>query len=412
MMRDRSPRPTIVGLPRGTTVKAMSSKDALIADLYESVLRPDRIPDVLDRINRYLDCDGIHVVGKDQDTGSVVASVAVGPQIYCVERDYLAHYLHVDPRLSIGSAHPTGVVAACRDFLDDRYVSASDVYQDFLIPSGAGYVIGGNVYRRCTKSIHVGINRLIGRPQLPEEKQTAASEFMYHLSRWARQLVIADKVRDVVTAGFFALETLGQGILIVDDRQHVLFANQAANQLLGEVLTARGLLRSWAHGATLGELLKQVTADRQTRSTTALHTVGGRTVPLLFSLVPLPREQGIGFTILNGSEATSRAKAGADGQAGAMHPGGGASVLVLVRPQVDAQATGHRLYQQAFGFTAAETRLADALASGQSPKDYADRARLSIATVRTHIRALLSKTGAANLRALVVLLASLPRSNQ
>ncbi|MEW9623594.1 helix-turn-helix transcriptional regulator [Rhodanobacter geophilus] len=258
----------------------------------------------------------------------------------------------------------------------------------------------------------MAINHLIGRPQFSDEKRAAVSGFMYHLSRWASQLFMADEVRGAAAAGFFALETLGQGILILDDRQHVLFANQAVNQLLGDVLTAQGFRRSWGYGATLRDLFKQVTADRQARSTTVVHTVGGRVVSLLFSLLPLPREQGIGFTMPKGLEAASRAEEGSPGQREAMLPAGNASVLVLVRAQVEAQATGSRLYQQAFGLTAAEARLADALAQGHSPQDHADRARVSIATVRTQIRALLSKTGAVNLRALVVLLASLPKASR
>jgi DNA-binding CsgD family transcriptional regulator len=207
------------------------------------------------------------------------------------------------------------------------------------------------------------------------------------------------------------LETLGQGILILDDRQNVLFANQAVNHLLGDVLTAQGFRRSWGYGATLRDMFKQVYADRQARSATVVHTVGGRAVSLLFSLLPLPRERGIGFRMPKGLEAATGAKEGEAGQGDAKLPGGNACVLVLVRAQVGAQATDCRLYQQAFGLTLAEARLADALAQGQGPQDYADRARVSITTVRTQIRSLLSKTGAVNLRALVVLLASLPKAS-
>ena len=388
----------------------MSSTDVLIADLYESVLRPDQIPDVLDRINQQLDCDGLHLVGKDEEAGSVFASVVVGSQISGAERDYLAHYFRIDPRLAIGLASPTGVVVACHDFLDDRFVSGSEFYQDFLIPHGPRYIVGGNVFRKGGKNIHVAINHLIGRPQFSDEKRAAVSGFMYHLSRWASQLFIADEVRGAAAAGFFALETLGQGILILDDQQHVLFANRSANHLLGDVLTAQGFRRSWGFGGALRELFKQVSADRQARSTTAVHTVGGKVMSLLFSLLPLPREQGIGFTMPKGLEAATQAKAGSTGHGEVMLPGGDASILVLVRAQLEAPAIGSHLYQQAFGLTGTEARLADALARGQSPQDYADRFQVSIATVRTQIRALLAKTGATNLRSLVVLLASLPRS--
>lgn len=388
----------------------MSSNDVLVADLYESVLRPDKIPDVLGRINRNLDCDGIHLVGKDEDAGHVFASMVVGSQISAGERDYLAHYFRIDPRLPIGQSSPTGLVVACHDFLDDRFVSRSEFYQDFLIPHGPRYIMGGNIYRQGGRNIHVAINHLIGRPKFSKEKRDAVSGFMYHLSRWANQLFMVDEVRRSAAAGFFGLEALGQGVLIFDDRQNVLFSNPAAGQLLGDVLTPCGFRRSWGYRDSFSNLFKQVVFDRQVRSITVIHKVGGYPVTLLLSFLPLPRDQGIGMLMPKGMEGVSQANRVLNNQDGFAVPRGSASVLVLVRSQVDVQAVGNSLYKQAFGFTAAESRLADALTQGQSPKDYAMRVKVSIATVRSQIRSLLSKTGAVNLRALVLLLGSLPKA--
>jgi DNA-binding CsgD family transcriptional regulator len=379
----------------------------LIADLYESALLPEHIPDVLARINAALDCDGLHLVGKDEDSGGVFASVVIGERIAAAERDYLAHYHRIDPRLQIGLNSPTGVVVACHDFLDDRFVSHSEFYQDFLIPHGPRYVIGGNIHRAGGKNIHVALNHLVGRPEFSAEKRREVGAYMYHLSRWAKHLFLADELRGAVSSGFFALETLGQGILILDDRSAMLFANQAAQRLLGNVLTTRGFRASWAPGAQLKAQFKQAIRDRQARTLPLVHSVGGQPTQLVLSLLPLPRDRGMGVRMPDGMAAVSRVLDPA-------LPGGieaipSASLVVLIRAQTASLASPGR-YQRAFGLTPAEARLADALAHGTSPQVYADTVGLSIATVRTQIRALLAKTGAANLRALVVLLASLPRT--
>lgn len=387
----------------------MSPKDVLIADLYESVLNPEQIPEVLERINRLLDCDGLHLVGKDEDAGQMFASVIVGDRIAGAERDYLAHYHRIDPRLQIGLSSPTGVVVACHDVLDDRFVRRSEFYQDFLIPHGPRYVIGGNIYRTRGKNIHVAINHVVGRPSFSDEKRQAVSGYMYHLSRWATQLFSADELRGAAASGFFALEALGQGILMLDDRHQVLFANRAAHRLLGDVLLAQGFRKSWSAGAKLRDVFKQVSSDRQARTLTLTHPVAGQPTPLLFSLLPLPRDRGVGVQMPRGMEAASQVLGtphASPGSASIPH----ASMVVLIRAQSDLQPTGTRLYQHAFGLTLAEARLAEALATGLSPQAHADQAGISIATVRTQIRALLAKTGAANLRGLVVLLASLPRT--
>jgi DNA-binding CsgD family transcriptional regulator len=380
----------------------------LIADLYESALLPEQIPDVLARINQALDCDGLHLVGKDEDTSAVFASVVIGERIAAAERDYLAHYHRIDPRLQIGLNSPTAVVVACHDFLDDRFVSGSEFYQDFLIPAGPRYVIGGNIHRAGGKNIHIALNHLVGRPEFSDEKRREVGTYMFHLSRWAKHLFLADELRGAASSGFFALETLGQGILILDERSSVLFANQAAQRLLGDVLTARGFRTSWAPGAHLKTQFRQTIRDRQARTLPLVHPIGGRPTPLVLSLLPLPRDRGMGVRMPSGMEAVSRVLDPA--QSGGIGAIPSASLVVLIRAQEATRAAGPGRYQRAFGLTPAEARLADALAHGASPQGYADTAGLSITTVRTQIRALLAKTGAANLRALVVLLAGLPRS--
>lgn len=383
--------------------------ETLIADLYESALLPEQIPDVLARINTALDCDGLHLVGKDEDTSSVFASVVIGERIAAAERDYLAHYHRIDPRLQIGLSSPTGVVVACHDFLDDRFVSGSEFYQDFLIPHGPRYVIGGNIHRSGGKNIHIALNHLVGRSQFSEEKRRDVAAYMYHLSRWAKHLFLADELRGAVSSGFFALETLGQGILILDERSSILFANKSAQRLLGNVLTTRGFRTSWAPGSQVKAQFKQTIRDRQARTFPLVHSIGGQPTPLILSLLPLPRDRGIGVRMPNGMEAVSRVLAPAlPGGIGAIPS---ASLVVLIRAQEAVHLAGPGLYQRAFGLTPAEARLADALARGASPQGYADTTGLSIATVRTQIRALLAKTGASGLRALVVLLASLPRAS-
>ena len=383
--------------------------ETLIADLYESALLPEQIPDVLARINAALDCDGLHLVGKDENSGGVFASVVIGERIVAAERDYLAHYHRIDPRLQIGLNSPTGVAVACHDFLDNQFVSHSEFYQDFLIPHGPRYVIGGNIHRAGGKNIHIALNHLVGRPQFSDEKRRDVADVMFHLSRWARHLFLADELRGAASSGFFALETLGQGILILDERSTVLFANQAAQRLLGDVLTTRGFRIAWAPSAQLKTQFRQTIRDRQARTLPLTHSIAGRPTSLVLSLLPLPRDRGIGVRMPDGMSAVTRVlDPSLPGGIGAIPS---ASLVVLIRTREAAHPAGPTLYQKAFGLTPAEARLADALAQGASPQGYAGTTGLSVATVRTQIRSVLGKTGVANLRALVVLLAGLPRAS-
>jgi DNA-binding CsgD family transcriptional regulator/PAS domain-containing protein len=384
----------------------MTPTDQLIADLYETVLRPDQIPDVLARINALVDCDGLHLLGKDEDKGHVFASIVIGDRLKEAEHDYMAYYYTIDPRLTIGRSIPTGFCGACSDYLDQDFVRHSEFYQDLLIPHGLRYIIGGNVFREGPRNLHVVMNHGVGRPAFEGEKRQVIGRWMYHLSRWAAQLMHADQLRQAVSATSFGIETLGHGLLLLDDHALIRFANQAAVSILGEGLSGQGFRKTFRPGTELLALVRRVLLDRVARTVTLDHAVQGHRVRWVCSILPLPRERGVG----GGVPAGLAGLPGASPAPGAPWTPEGASVVVLIRPEGGAPVPPRRLYAQSFGLTPAEARLAEALARHVAPKAYAEEVGVTLATVRTQIRALLAKTGAVNLRSLVALLASLPTS--
>ena len=72
-----------------------------------------------------------------------------------------------------------------------------------------------------------------------------------------------------------------------------------------------------------------------------------------------------------------------------------ALVLVHGHPeQTETQSSVNRLLQQVYGLTPAEARLAILILDGQAPGDAAINLKVSVATVRTQLSAILKKTGA------------------
>ena len=86
---------------------------------------------------------------------------------------------------------------------------------------------------------------------------------------------------------------------------------------------------------------------------------------------------------------------------------------LLLTARVGRRCPTGRQLMQLFGFTAAEARLARALAAGMTPSAYALHCELSIATVRSQLRATLSKSGVGRQSELIALLGEIPvwRSN-
>ena len=81
---------------------------------------------------------------------------------------------------------------------------------------------------------------------------------------------------------------------------------------------------------------------------------------------------------------------------------------MLIRPRKRQLLASAANLTQLFGLTVAESRLAHALAKGNSAEQYAQLNSLSPATVRSQIRAILQKTAEDNLQNLLRLLIALP----
>lgn len=173
------------------------------------------------------------------------------------------------------------------------------------------------------------------------------------------------------------LDELDYGMLLLDAQGKVLHANHAARsacanghplQLLGRTLQAR---RS-EHAGLLDDAL-----DAARRGRRRLLALGDAAHPVNVTVVPL--ETG-------GMQAT---------------------LLMMSRRQV-CEALSLQGFARCHGLTLAETRLLEGLCAGSEPGALARRHGVSLATVRTQIASIRTKTGAASIRGLMRQLSVLP----
>ncbi|MDF4024644.1 hypothetical protein P3W24_06695 [Luteibacter sp. PPL201] len=367
-------------------------RDGLIADLYESALSPGDVPGVIARINAFLDCDGVHIIGWDESKNEVLASLVLGSHIQGAETAYLSHYQAIDPRRRMGLQSPTGIVVACHDELDDRYVSASEFYQDFLIPHGPRYVAGGNIFRDGGKNVHVAFNHLVGRPRFEGPKRDALGGLMFHLARWMRMMVRADWLREAAASGQASIDLLAHGVVFFDDAGSVLHANPSAVRILGGQLGRVNLgLSGMGDGSAIEAHVRAVAITRKPHALTAQR----QDRLLHLTLSPLPRNAGAGLLGLGNIARPTGALTGLHHRA---------SVVMTVRVKEGRGDSGVGVLVKRWGLTPAEKALVRALMAGTSPAEHAERRGVKISTVRSQVRAVLEKSGASSLRQLLIML--------
>jgi DNA-binding CsgD family transcriptional regulator len=89
--------------------------------------------------------------------------------------------------------------------------------------------------------------------------------------------------------------------------------------------------------------------------------------------------------------------------------GGGFGLIVATPLARDPGPMSFELLQGLFDLTAAEARVASAVADGLGPREIAERSGVSYETVRSQVRSVFAKTGTNRQNALAALLARIPR---
>ncbi len=182
-----------------------------------------------------------------------------------------------------------------------------------------------------------------------------------------------------------ALDAMALAALILDDQGRLLHANPAATALL-----SRRRITATRHGMALPELvdrarlLRLIAVAGQGQEGRMRLTSADGSGPVLLQVTPLPaplRPAGLG-------ERPGRA-------------------VLLVLRELAPQPPHAGLIAEALGLSRAEGEVAALLASGLSGSDVARRRRVSEETVRSQIGAIQAKSGAANLRELLLRLARL-----
>lgn len=173
---------------------------------------------------------------------------------------------------------------------------------------------------------------------------------------------------------FDVLDRLSVGLLVLDRRARILFANSAARCYGAEdgpliMRRARLGARSAAHTQRLSALVQTVLSGSPERSMTIAQADGP---PLTLVVSSIGHQDPDQFSARNMRDA---------------------AVLVTIVNLTGEIAVPAARVMNSFGLTAAEAKIALALASGASVPEAAATLGLSTNTVKTHLRKVFAKTG-------------------
>lgn len=352
----------------------MVQRDLLIGDLYEAALNQDGFFQTIQRLAEWVGADMFHMYCIDAASNATRFShFTPGATTFDgMITQYVQHYRSLDPRVRLVSGHPANTWFACQDHFNEEYVSRSEFFQDFLIPNGLRYMFGTRIPSTGSDDVLVALVRAAGRTRFSDRNRRELASIGGHLQRAIRCWQDASELHHSAAVGAEMAAHLNIAAIVLDRQLRAISTNAEAETMLRAATSlklrhGRLVATSSRENEALNAAMTQVTKTGR-GATLALRSQSAEDFEIFLSINALP------------------------GPVGAAQSSGPALLVMARRRGAMPLVTAGQLHE-AFDLSGAEAAVAQALIEGQPPDEYAQRNSVSIATVRTQLRAIYEKTG-------------------
>jgi DNA-binding CsgD family transcriptional regulator/PAS domain-containing protein len=361
-------------------------RNRTISLLYEAAINPSLWPSALAAFADLTQCRDVILSVIDKKRGKPRLFLS-GCRVFSPEalRAYLTHYYKVDPLLqSAAPSRPTGSLLLCHEYVSPDVAAKNELYQDHLIPLGGRYMGGW-----CLENNEAiqGAFTMQARDAPFDRKKVA---------RWGSMALHA---RHAVSLSLQLAERMSQGAMLrqaVDNAGLICVMVDRDSKLIDCSAAAAALLaRGGSLKVSLGGRLAAASAmgTKQLRQLVALAASGGGGG--LTRMTNPADESFCMIQVVPGGVSTDNP----------FDPRYAGCALIFVRQPSESRPTDVAQIRVALGCTQAEAEVAAALVSGHSPTRISTDRGVTVTTIRTQIRSLLTLAGVNRIPELVVLLA-------
>lgn len=285
---------------------------------------------------------------------------------------YRNRYFALNPRVRHSARMPVGEVFFDAAIARDAELARHPYYGEFLAERGFTHFVSANLINVASRRVNLSVQRgrNAGHVDMPEVEtmRTIVPHALAAFELWERLQSASAQARLIGEA----LEALDAGVLMLDERGRIVFANPTGAALMaaGGPLIQSGETIAATDAAARARLTEAIAAARTisgdasaaTPVRLTLAAVDGRRFAV--KLRPMPEFIRLDDTRWSG--------------------------VILILEPVRPLSTIDEI-QRVLGLTAAEAALALSLADGKRPRDYARANGVSINTVRTHLASLREK---------------------
>jgi DNA-binding CsgD family transcriptional regulator len=359
----------------------------LVARIYQGPLEPVPWASALELIRQRLGSNFVTLILRSPASdrrGLMVHASEFGPAVPD-EASYNNYYYSLDPFIGL----PADRVVTVDEVFGATAWLASELYRQFLQPSGVRYIVGADLRTETGVEARFRACRSDASTDFSARDKALCTMLLPHFRRAVELHSRLDVVESERTLYASAIDRMLVGIVTLDETGAIMRSNCVADEILAEsdgVRIAHGTIEATdaAENRQLQRMLRQSLAGHfgtAAHLVEALSVTRSRDKPKLGVLVRT-------VPLAEWSEDNKRRPA---------------SVVFLRDPDRGSQAS-HDVMRKLFDMTPAETSLALLLTNGLTLEECAEELGISKNTARAHLRTIFSKTGATRQATLVRIL--------
>jgi DNA-binding CsgD family transcriptional regulator len=339
--------------------------------IYDSVSDSSRWPIFLEAFVRAVAAQNGNLALRDVDRHGFAFSCSHGWPDEALQR--YKHYALIDPWRSGTERWPEGAVGLDTDLCSRAEFESSVACREFYAPYDAVHGIGGTILVSGTGQSLVIATRGAARGPFGEPEKAILRPLMPHLKRAALLHSELGSLRRQLAMFTDHLNRYSHAFLITDSEGRVLDANATAREAA-----------ALQDGLTMENGRLTITSPRQDAGfrEAVAELSAGRGVPLRRVQVSRPSRKTPYRLILMPVEDSGAIPLGVSMPA----------VSILVVDAASRAEPDEPVLRELFSLTPAEARMAGKLALGRSLEEIAAESKISVETVRTHLKRTLSKT--------------------
>jgi len=348
----------------------------LIDRIYECAFVPDLWPEILAKL---VQLDGALAGWLCISNGGVIRWTASSEQARSTLRPLMdSGWIPRSDRYNrLLRAKQAGFIPDAALYSTPEEMRNDPAYKDMLYPLGMGWASVTAIVLPTGDDMVISLERAYDRGSASPAVLQALNEMHCHLAR--ASFVAARMQMERARVASEALALIGIPALVFADNGKVLAANQLIEKL-NDVILWRAQDRMTLKDARADALLRAAlaTADQDDTPSVRSFPVRNADAAMIAHLVPI-----------RGSARDTFFRCAA---------------MLIMTPVTRPEAPPVDLIRSLFDLTPSEARVARGLAAGQTVKDIAADSRTTTNTIRTHLQAVLAKTGSSRQSDVVALL--------